>query len=500
MTNTVQTKDALAEDPQTKDPLAKGVKTGAAPVPETPDGRPARASSRRRRILLWVVAGLAILGVIALAVGGIFNQGAVTDPEPTMTAVQIIPLVILMVMFVVATKWPLNIGVMGLVASFGVGYFMLGMSDKQILEEFPASIVLTIIGVTYFFSMAQRNGTIDIIVKGCVRMVRGKTLLLPWVFFLIAAALTSLGTFSPAAIALLAPAAIGFAYESRIHPVVMGAFIINGAHAGGFSPLSVAGVLVHDIALKNDFPISQGGLFIASFALNLILSVLTIVLFALIGKLRDGSGQHVDIDTSSTGRPHGQQILTLALIAAMLVGTLGFHMPIGFVALSAGLLLAFINIKEHKTFIGGISWSTVLLVAGMITYVSLLQHVGVIDTLAEQALALGAPLLIALVLCYVIGVGSAFASSTALLTAFIPLAGPLLATSSLSASGTVAALAIAATVVDVSPFSTDGALVVANARDDDRQRVYKQLMFYAGGVVLVAPALAWALLVPTGIM
>lgn len=417
-----------------------------------------------------------------------------------MTAVQIIPLVILVVMFVAATKWPLNIGVMGLVASFGVGYFMLGMSDRQILEAFPATIVLTIIGVTYFFSMAQRNGTIDLIVKGCVRIVRGKMLLLPWVFFLIAAALTSLGTFSPAAIALLAPAAIGFAYESRIHPVVMGAFIVNGAHAGGFSPLSVAGVLVHDIALQNGFPISQAGLFLASFALNLLLSVLTIILFALLGKLRDGAGgRGPEIDTAS-GRPHGQQALTLALIAGMLVCTLGFQMPIGFVALSAGLLLAFVNVREHRTFIGGISWSTVLMVAGMITYVSLLQHVGVIDTLAGAALALGAPLLIALVLCYVIGVGSAFASSTALLTAFIPLAGPLLATSSLSASGTIAALAVAATVVDVSPFSTDGALVVANARDDDRQRVYKQLMFYAGGVVLVAPALAWALLIPTGVM
>ncbi|MHC6228624.1 SLC13 family permease [Arthrobacter sp. MMS24-T111] len=417
-----------------------------------------------------------------------------------MTAVQIIPLVILVVMFVAATKWPLNIGVMGLVASFGVGYFMLGMSDRQILDAFPATIVLTIIGVTYFFSMAQRNGTIDLIVKGCVRLVRGRMLLLPWVFFLIAAALTSLGTFSPAAIALLAPAAIGFAYESRIHPVVMGAFIVNGAHAGGFSPLSVAGVLVHDIALRNGFPISQAGLFLASFALNLLLSVLTIILFALLGRLRDGAGgRGPEIDTAS-GRPHGQQVLTLALIAGMLVCTLGFQMPIGFVALSAGLLLAFINVREHRTFIGGISWSTVLMVAGMITYVSLLQHVGVIDTLAGAALALGAPLLIALVLCYVIGVGSAFASSTALLTAFIPLAGPLLATSSLSASGTIAALAVAATVVDVSPFSTDGALVVANARDDDRQRVYKQLMFYAGAVVLVAPALAWALLIPTGVM
>jgi hypothetical protein len=91
--------------------------------------------------------------------------------------------------------------------------------------------------------------------------------------------------------------------------------------------------------------------------------------------------------------------------------------------------------------------------------------VDVLDTLAKQALALSAPLLIALyVICYVIGVGSALASSTGLLTAFIPMAGPLLATSSLSASGTVSALAVAATVVDISPFSTDGALVVANAR------------------------------------
>ena len=59
-------------------------------------------------------------------------------------------------------------------ASFGVGYFMLGMGDKEILYEFPASIVPTIIGVTYFFDKAQRNGSIDIIVKTCVRLVRGQ--------------------------------------------------------------------------------------------------------------------------------------------------------------------------------------------------------------------------------------------------------------------------------------------------------------------------------------
>ena len=466
-------------------------------VPE-PDSKP---PNRNRRLLI-IAAVIAVLGLAALMAGGAFSgPDAGSAAGPTLTITQIIPLVILLAMFVVATKWPLNIGVMGLVASFGVGYFMLGMTDKEILADFPASIVLTIIGVTYFFSMANGNGTVDVIVQNCVRLVRGKTMLLPWVFFLLAAALTALGTFTPAAVALLAPAAMAFAYESRIHPVLMGAFVINGAHAGGFSPLSVAGVLVHNIAQDNGFPISPGGLFAASFVINLILSVLSLVVFAMLGKLRDGSGlQDSDLDLARTTRPHGQQITTLLLIGVMLVCTLGFRMPIGFVALSAGLLLAFLNVKKQQSFINGVSWSTVLLVAGMITYVSLLQHVGVIDTLAEMALMLGAPLLIALVLCYVIGVGSAFASSTALLTAFIPLAGPLLASSSLSASGTVAALAIAATVVDVSPFSTDGALIVANAQADDRQRIYRQLMFYAGGVVLVAPALAWALLVPTGVL
>ncbi|MHA6969171.1 SLC13 family permease [Glutamicibacter bergerei] len=457
---------------------------------------------RNRRATLITIVTIAFLGLLAAVFGpGIFTPSTGADPATSMTAEQIIPLVVLVIMFIVATKWPVNIGVMGLVAAFGIGYFMLGMSDKEILADFPASIVLTIIGVTYFFSMAQHNGTIDIIVRNCVLLVRGKTMLLPWVFFLVAAALTSLGTFSPAAVALLAPAAIGFAYESRINPLLMGAFIINGAHAGGFSPLSVSGVLVHDIALENGFPISPIALFVASFVINLILSVLTVAVFALLGKIREGDGvANSDLDDTRSTRPRGQQIYTLLLIGAMLVCALGFGLPIGFVALSAGLLLALLNIKDQHKFVAGISWSTVLLVAGMITYVSLLTHVGVIDTLAHKALALGAPILIALVLCYVIGVGSAFASSTALLAAFIPLAGPLLSLSSLSATGTVAAIAIAATVVDVSPFSTAGALVVANVKEIHRQRVYRQLMMYAGAVVLVAPALAWALLVPTGFM
>ena len=85
-----------------------------------------------------------------------------------------------------------------------------------------------------------------------------------------------------------------------------------------------------------------------------IRSALTIVLFALLDTLRDKhSNEYVGLDAPLTGRPSGQQLFSLVLTAAILVCTLVFHMPTGFVALSAGLLLAIVNMKEHKTFIGG---------------------------------------------------------------------------------------------------------------------------------------------------
>ena len=184
------------------------------------------------------------------------------------------------------------------------------------------------------------------------------------------------------------------------------------------------------------------------------------------------------------------QKLTLALIAAVLVLVLVLHLPISFVAIAAGAILAFTDLSKQSEAIAGISWSTVLLVAGMVTYISVMQEIGTIDHLAEMAITIGAPLLVAWSCATSSASRPAFASSTALLTAVIPLALPLLQTGALPVVGVVAALAISATVVDVSPFSTNGALVLANAQNIDRPRFYRQLLLNAGIVVAIAPACA----------
>ncbi|WP_434594599.1 SLC13 family permease [Brevibacterium sp. 1718] len=454
-----------------------------------------------------------------------------------MSLVQILMLVVLVVMFIVATKWPINIGIMGLVGAFVFGTFVFGMDDKEILEEFPASIVLTIVGVTFFFSIAQKNGTIRVLVDLAIRAVRGRINIVPWIFFVVSSLLTAMGTFSPAAVALLAPAAMGFCASTGYSGVVMGAMVINGAHAGGFSPISVSGNIVRDIAEANGFEINGGALFLAAYVINLLVTILTVVVMKALGRLRtvpdpdnleswgahgdsgvgskgpdsdgrmprqgSGSGTAVAVETEvrTATSPMTRQVwLTIGLIVVMVVGAVGFELPIGFLGLACGLVLAFTSLKSSENLVSGISWSTVLLVSGMIVYVSLLTHAGVIDSLSKMAVAIGAPLIVAIVLCYVIGVSSAFASSTALLTALIPMSIPLLEQSALSATAVMSALAVSATIVDVSPFSTDGALIIANTQGGEAKTIWRDLMIYAGFVVLIAPLLAWALLVPTGII
>lgn len=412
-----------------------------------------------------------------------------------MTA-ELVSLGALVLMFVVATVLPINIGILAFVGAFVVGTLSLGLDQEQIFEGFPVSLFVTIVGVTYLFSVARHNGTIDLLVSAGVRLVRGKVALIPWVLFTVAAVLTAFGTFTPAAVALLAPIGMNFAFRYRMSPLMMGMMVISGAHAGAFSPVAVSGVLVSGMVAKTSLAVAPVVLFSASFGFNLLLSLLTFLLLRKRSAKLAPEPEERPADTRVTWR----QLLTLALLLALVVGALGFHLEIGFLALAAGALLALVDMKNQAKAIDGISWSTILLVAGMVTYVTILEKAGTIDLLSHQAATLGAPLVVALVLCFVVAVTSAFASSTAILTAIIPVAVPLLLSSGLSAGGLIAALAVSTTIVDVSPFSTNGALVLSNARGVDRDRFYRQVVRYTCGIVGLGPVLAWGALVLPGVL
>ena len=437
---------------------------------------------------------------------------------------EIISILALVAMFVVATLLPINIGVMAFVAAFVVGSTVADMDGETILAGFPSELAVTLIGITFLFAMATNNGTIDWMVRVATWAVRGRLVALPWVMFLIAGTLTAFGAVSPAAVAIIAPVALGFAYKYAINPLLMGIMVVHGAQAGGFSPISIYGSITNDIVEQSELPGSPLTLFLASLIFNLVIAIVGFVIFggrkllsrrtdvqtaAAHGETTDAhhgtttaEGENRDAESDEVGigsiRPTPYQLVTLLGLLGLGVGTLIFELDVGLVALTVALVLALISPHEQKSAVNQISWPVVLLIAGVLTYVAVLEEIGTIDYVSNSVAGLGSALLASLLLCYVGAVVSAFASSTALLGAIIPLAVPFLLAGEVGAVGVIAALAVSSTVVDVSPFSTNGALVLANAHEDDRDRVYKQLLTFGFAIVLIAPPVAWLTMIVPG--
>ena len=448
----------------------------------------------------------------------------------------LLSIIILMAMFLIATVLPINMGALAFVGAFLLGAVFLGMETDDIIAEFPGGLFLTLVGVTYLFAIAQNNGTIDLLVQGAVKLVRNRVALIPWVMFLITAVITAVGALGPAAVAIMAPIALGFAARHKISPLLMGMMVVHGAQAGGFSPIAVYGVIVNDIVGGSGFESSPLALFLSSFIFN---SLIAVILFMVLGgrtllssrvsefieeaaeaRLNASPGaRRVDVAYKGTGSgtygprdPAGDgvaasrhredripQVATILGLIALAVIALGFSVDVGFVAITVAVILALISPKAQSGAVNKIAWSTVLLICGMLTFVGVLQAAGTVEYVSNGVASLGMPLLAALLICYIGAVVSAFASSTAILAALIPLAIPFLETGAVGAVGVVAALAVSSTIVDVSPFSTNGALVLANAPEGtDKDRFYKQILGYGAIVVVAGPVIAWLVLVVPG--
>jgi di/tricarboxylate transporter len=441
---------------------------------------------------------------------------------------EVVSILALVAIFAVATVLPINMGALAFVAAFLVGTLSVGMTTDEILAGFPAELVVTLIGVTYLFAIAQNNGTVDLLVRGAVRLVGGYVAAIPWIMFAVTALLTAIGALSPAAVAIIAPIALTFAARHGINPLLMGMMVIHGAQGGGFSPISVYGVTVNTIVEDEGLESSPVTVFLGSLLFNIAIAL---VLFLLLGG-RQLMGRKITVEAPAAAGPdaepevrgHGaspgpavggperddgdtvltaqrvtfDQVLTLLGLATVAVLALVFDLDIGFVSITVATVLATFAATRHKGAVSQISWSTVLLIAGVLSFVFVLQEAGTIDYVGEAVIGLGAPLLIALLLAYIGGVVSAFASSTAIIGVAIALAVPFLQAGDIGTVGVVVALSVASTIVDVSPFSTNGALVLANAQDVDRDRFYKQILGYSSIVVVAGPLLAWLVFVVPG--
>jgi len=468
---------------------------------------------------------------------------------------EVISIIVLVLVFLIATVTSVHMGALALFAAFVVALAVAGETADDVFGGFPGDLFVVLVGVTYLFALAKNNGTVDWLVQAAVRAVRGRIALIPWVMFGVTAAMTAAGAVVPAAVAIVAPIGLGFALRHRINPVLMGLLIINGGSAGGFSPISIFGTITNGVVDRSGLEGSPLLLFAASFFFNVLLSIVVFFMFggrSLLGR-REGFGAEPDPAGGGPSKRNGRRsarldyqaggafvagprpgsptaeaeqggagsgsgtatateaepgtgpvpftrdcAVTVTGILALAVGALAFDLDVGLMAISVAVVLTLLSPRGAKGVVNQVAWPTVLLICGIVTYVSLMERMGTIDFLGESVAGIGVPLLAALLICLIGGAVSAFASTTGILGALIPLAVPFLLAGEVGAVGMITALALSSSVVDSSPFSTSGALVVASSPEHQRDLVFRRLMQWGMSMILVAPLITWGFFVVPG--
>ncbi len=410
--------------------------------------------------------------------------------------ISIISLIALVIAIVVSCISPKNIGIMAIGLAFIVGHVMGGIKPDKIIAGFPISLFMTLAGVTYLFGIAQVNGTIDKITKYAVKAVRGNVALLPIVMFFVAFALSAMGPGHISIIALMAPAAMLLAEEVGISPFLMALMVGNGAQAGGVSPIAPTGVIVNSLAAKIGYAGIAFPVFFNNALGHFVIGIMAYLLFGGLKLWKKGASNSqasaianikVDVFTS-------QQLMTLSGIGLLMVLALGFKFDVGLTGFTIGAVLTILNAADENQAVKSMPWNTILMVCGVTVLIGLMKDVGGMALFSNFIAQFSTPNTATLVVGFVAAIISAYASTSGvILPAFIPLVPDLVA--KMGGGDPLAiiySIVLAGHLVDVSPLSTNGALLIGAAGPKtDKPKLFRSMMIWGFAMAVVGAVLSW---------
>lgn len=442
----------------------------------------------------------------------------------------LVAFLVLIAAFAVGCFTRINAGLLALVAAFGVGTLIGGLSLDDVMAGFPTELLLILVGATLLFGIVKQTGTIDLLAYWAERLANGHRLLVAVLMFLLTALLASAGAFTPAAIAIVAPVALALGARFGISTLAMGLVVIQGANAGAFSPVNPFGALANVMLDKAGSPDGTLKLYLYCFVFNAVLAVIAYAGVQGIVRRRAARAGGVPAaargEVRTSGSPAGElgggtvggvlteartevrpqkvevtpmRVLSLVSLGALLVLTTVFGLDVGVASIALAVVLIVVNPDVQQRTIDTMPWSAILLVTGIVTYVGMLESVGALADLQAGIESLGSGSIAALITSYVVGLISAFASTTGTLGVISPVVVPIAADPTLTALGVVTAISVSSSVVDTSPMSTSGALLMASAEPEEERLFFRSLLLWAVLMIAVVPLVAWLVFVKLGI-
>jgi di/tricarboxylate transporter len=261
----------------------------------------------------------------------------------------------LLVVIVVSLTSRINVGVLGLALAWLVAVVFDGWKPDALMAVFPSALFLTLVGVTLLFGAAEKNRTLAALTDRAVTIFGRNVAFLPWLFFIVAGVVSSVGPGAVAATALVAPLAMATAASTGISPFLMALMVGNGANAGNLSPFSSVGLIVQAQMLKAGIPGHEWNVFLANFVAHTLAATVAYLLFRK-SSVRASHAGH------ATGHSHpsltSHHWITIALLVVWIAGIVIWKMNPGLTALAAATVLILIRAADDRAAISAIPWSS----------------------------------------------------------------------------------------------------------------------------------------------
>jgi di/tricarboxylate transporter len=388
----------------------------------------------------------------------------------------------------------INVGVLAIPLAWAVGLYA-GQSAEAVLGGFPASLFVTLAGVTLLFGLAEANGTIGLLVDRMMTLARGQNRRVPLLLFLIAGTIATMGPGAIVAVALVAPLAMALGSRAGIPAFLTALMVTNGANAGNLSPLSAVGVIAGNRMAAAGLGSHPWKVFAANFLAHAAVG-LTAYLILFRRVTPSSSGEPATRVTPSMSR---SQALTITIVGIWIAAVVAARAPIGLAAFGAAALIIVLRLADEGVAFTRVPWSAIVMVSGMTMLVVMVEKTGGMDVFTGFLARLARPGTINGVIAFVTGVISTYSSTSAVvLPTFLPIVPRLIQQVGGGDPLAVAlSINVGASLVDVSPLSTLGALCVAAVPQADEARaLFRNLMLWGLSMAIVGALLCQLLAGP----
>ena len=398
-------------------------------------------------------------------------------------------LLALLVAIVLSMVSRINVGLIAIAAAWLIGVYVAGMKADAVLAGFPASLFLTLAGVTLLFSIAEVNRSFEAVASRAFRWAKGSVRVLPLVFLVLGFSFAAVGPGAVPGVALVIPLAMVLGARAQIPPLLTALMVANGANAGNLSPISAVGIIANSRMDVAGVGGHEGVVMLANFLAHALVAALAYGFYLFWVRSRTTRVEAVVTSIEPLERAH---VWTLGVLGVWVVAVVLFKMNVGLSAFAAALILIAVRAGDEAAAIRKMPWGIILMVTGVSVLIAILEASGGMALFTRMLAAVATPDTVNGVVAFVTGAISTYSSTSGVvLPAFLPTVPGLV--KELGGGDPLAislSINVGSSLVDVSPLSTIGALCVAAVNDPAVSRkLFYQMLSWGFAMILVGALL-----------